>query len=65
MRQVESLTVPADGELALRRGGNHLMLLDLSRTPAEGETVSIELHFETSDPITLDVPVEAATHTGE
>lgn len=41
------------------------MFLGLTREPVEGDTVSVELRFETSDPITLDVPVEAATHTGE
>ncbi|WP_052847446.1 copper chaperone PCu(A)C [Streptomyces avicenniae] len=65
MRQVSSLTVPAGGSLALDRGGNHLMLMELRDRPAEGDTVPIELHFETSAPITLDVPVEAANHTGE
>ncbi|UCM89167.1 copper chaperone PCu(A)C [Streptomyces marincola] len=65
MRQVDGLTVPAGGEARLTRGGDHLMLLDLSRELVEGETVGIELHFETSDPIALDVPVEATTHTGE
>ncbi|ARQ69686.1 copper chaperone PCu(A)C [Streptomyces marincola] len=65
MRQVDGLTVPAGGEARLSRGGDHLMLLDLSRELVEGETVGIELHFETSDPIALDVPVEATTHTGE
>ncbi|WP_063784143.1 copper chaperone PCu(A)C [Streptomyces sp. SBT349] len=65
MRQVDSFTVPAGGALTLARGGNHLMLMDLTGKPTEGETVSIELHFEESEPITLDVPVESATHTGE
>jgi copper(I)-binding protein len=65
MRQAGALPVPAGGALELARGGSHLMLLDLSRKPVEGETVSLELRFETSDPIALDVPVEAATHTGE
>ncbi|WP_059010203.1 copper chaperone PCu(A)C [Streptomyces specialis] len=65
MRRVDSLPVPARGALHLSRGGNHLMFLDLTHQPAEGDTVSVELHFATSDPITLNVPVEAATHTGE
>ncbi|MFI7274181.1 copper chaperone PCu(A)C [Streptomyces sp. NPDC049879] len=65
MRQVSSLTVPAGGSLSLDRGGSHLMLMDLPARPAEGDTVPIELHFRTSAPITLDVPVEAANHTGE
>ncbi|MBB0232717.1 copper chaperone PCu(A)C [Streptomyces calidiresistens] len=64
MRRVERFTIPAGGALELSRGGNHLMLLDLSRRPVEGETVFLELHFETSEPIGIDVPVEAGTHTG-
>ncbi|MDK1474979.1 copper chaperone PCu(A)C [Streptomyces sp. 549] len=62
MEQVDSMKVPAGGELALTRGGNHLMFMGLTRTPAEGDRVSLELRFEKSDPITLDVPVEAKNH---
>lgn len=62
MERVDSLTVPAGGELALARGGNHLMFMDLTRTPAEGDKVRLELRFEKSDPVTLDVPVEARNH---
>ncbi|MEU9110605.1 copper chaperone PCu(A)C, partial [Streptomyces sp. NPDC048483] len=45
--------------LRLGRGGNHLMLMGLKNKPAEGDTVTLELHFATSDPITVDVPVKA------
>ena len=65
MHQVDSLPVPAGGELRFDHGGNHLMLTDLLRRPVEGETVSLELHFETSAPISLDVPVRPANYTGE
>ncbi|MFG2138824.1 copper chaperone PCu(A)C [Streptomyces sp. NPDC048650] len=59
MEQVKSLNVPANGELRLGRGGNHLMFMGLKDKPAEGDTVTVELHFATSDPITVDVPVKA------
>ncbi|MEU1277000.1 copper chaperone PCu(A)C [Streptomyces sp. NPDC005805] len=62
MRQVTSFDVPADGSLDLERGGNHIMFMALKERPKEGDTVSVELHFETSDPITVDVPVKAATY---
>ncbi|MEU9113015.1 copper chaperone PCu(A)C, partial [Streptomyces sp. NPDC048483] len=45
MEQVTSLPVPANGELRLGRGGNHLMLMGLKNKPAEGDTVTLELHF--------------------
>ncbi|MFH0243283.1 copper chaperone PCu(A)C [Streptomyces sp. HK10] len=62
MRRVDSLPVPANGTLELSRGGNHLMFMDLEHKPAEGEKVSVELRFEKSDPITVEVPVEAVNH---
>ncbi|MEO3751793.1 copper chaperone PCu(A)C [Streptomyces sp. B6B3] len=65
MRPVDSLPVPAGGTLRLNRGGNHLMLLDLDRELTEGDTISLELHFAEAEPLTLDVPVEAPTYTGE
>ncbi len=65
MRSVEALPVPAGGTLRLDRGGIHLMLLDLDRALTEGDTVSLELHFAEAEPLTLDVPVEAPTYTGE
>ncbi|MFD9206858.1 copper chaperone PCu(A)C [Streptomyces sioyaensis] len=62
MEQVNSLPVPANGELALGRGGNHLMFMGLTRKPAEGDKVTIELHFATAKPIKVEVPVKAATY---
>jgi copper(I)-binding protein len=63
MRPVESFEVPANGELELGRGGSHLMLMKLKHKPTKGEKVSLELRFATTDPIKLDVPVEAANYT--
>ncbi|GAA2486524.1 copper chaperone PCu(A)C [Streptomyces gobitricini] len=62
MRQVKSLDIPANGELKLERGGNHIMFMAIKNRPEQGEKVRIELHFEKSGPITVDLPVEAATH---
>lgn len=62
MVEVKSFDIPANGELKLERGGNHIMFMELKKKPKQGEKVSIELHFEKSDPIKVDVPVEAANH---
>ncbi|MFE0640471.1 copper chaperone PCu(A)C [Streptomyces sp. NPDC058877] len=62
MREVQSFDIPANGELTLARGGNHIMFMELKEQPKQGEKVSIELHFEKSDPIKVDVPVEAANY---
>ncbi|MEU1228162.1 copper chaperone PCu(A)C [Streptomyces sp. NPDC005828] len=62
MQEVKSFDIPANGELKLERGGSHIMFMELKKTPKQGDTVSIELHFEKSGPIKVDVPVEAANH---
>ncbi|MFF3839696.1 copper chaperone PCu(A)C [Streptomyces sp. NPDC001930] len=62
MQQVKSFDIPANGELKLARGGSHIMFMELKKKPKQGEKVSIELHFEKSDPIKVDLPVEAANH---
>ncbi|MFF9346513.1 copper chaperone PCu(A)C [Streptomyces sp. NPDC014734] len=62
MRMVTSFEVPAGGELDLERGGNHIMFMKLKQQPKQGEKVSVELHFEKADPITVDLPVKETTY---
>ncbi|MEN3582836.1 copper chaperone PCu(A)C [Streptomyces sp. ZYX-F-203] len=62
MREVESLEIPAHGELALESGGDHLMFESLERRPEEGQTVALELRFAHGDPVTVRLPVKAATY---
>ncbi|MBQ0915278.1 copper chaperone PCu(A)C [Streptomyces sp. RM99] len=62
MKEVDRLPVPAHGELVLESGGNHLMFEKLTQRLEEGETVSVELHFAHSAPVTVEVPVKAATY---
>ncbi|WP_393059328.1 copper chaperone PCu(A)C [Streptomyces sp. LN549] len=62
MRMVSSFDVPAGGELDLERGGNHIMFMKLKQQPKQGETVSVELHFEKAGPIKVDLPVKETTH---
>ncbi|MFJ8541731.1 copper chaperone PCu(A)C [Streptomyces sp. NPDC093586] len=62
MKRVDRLPVPARGELVLESGGNHLMFEKLTHRPEQGETVSVELHFAHSDPVTVEMPVKPATY---
>ncbi|MGO4632395.1 copper chaperone PCu(A)C [Streptomyces sp. 2RAF24] len=62
MQQVKAFDIPANGELKLERRGNHLMFMELKKQPKQGEKVSIELHFEKSGPVKVDLPVEAPNH---
>ncbi|MGW5419940.1 copper chaperone PCu(A)C [Streptomyces sp. NPDC003943] len=62
MQEVKSFDIPANGELKLERGGNHIMFMELKKQPKQGEKVGIELHFEKSAPIKVELPVEAPNH---
>lgn len=62
MRKVDSLAIPAKGILELKRGGDHIMLMQLSQPPLEeGQTVSVTLHFKHNPDMVIDVPVENRT----
>ncbi|MBY6303890.1 copper chaperone PCu(A)C [Streptomyces clavuligerus] len=62
MRKVAEFDVPARGALDLERGGSHIMFMGLKHRPEQGDTVTVELRFEKSDPITVDLPVEEPSH---
>ncbi|WP_308315501.1 copper chaperone PCu(A)C [Streptomyces sp. ISL-100] len=62
MQEVTSFDIPANGELDLERGGNHMMFLNLKKKPKQGEKVSVELHFEKAGPIKAELPVKESTH---
>lgn len=46
MQPVESIEVPADGSVALEPGGFHIMLLDVKKVLAVGDTIEVTLTFE-------------------
>ena len=64
MRPVEAIEVEAGGEAHLEPGGLHIMLIDLRRSLAEGDTIPLTLRFRTSGPLELQVPVRRGTGTG-
>jgi hypothetical protein len=58
MRPVEGgIEIPAGGEVELKPGGYHVMLIGLTRDMNAGETVQITLQFETAGeiPITAEI----------
>jgi copper(I)-binding protein len=62
MQQVKAFDVPAGGALDLERGGSHIMFMALKQKPEQGQKVSVELHFEKSGPLTVELPVKEATY---
>ncbi|WP_439654792.1 copper chaperone PCu(A)C [Trinickia terrae] len=54
MVHVDKATVPAHGQLSIKPGGYHFMLMDAKHKIAPGDTVHLKLEF--SDGETLDAP---------
>lgn len=56
MRMAEiqgGLALPSGQDVKLAPGGNHIMLMGLSRPLVEGESVSMTLGFEKAEPVTV------------
>ncbi|MFD0571144.1 copper chaperone PCu(A)C [Kitasatospora gansuensis] len=62
MEEVPSLPVPANGELQLARGGNHLMIMGWTKAPVVGDRLELELTFAKGETIAVQVPVESLTY---
>lgn len=54
----EGFAVPAGGEHALARGGDHVMFMGLTRGLEHGDVVTVTLTFEKAGDVTLEVPVD-------
>ena len=57
MRRVEGLQVPAGGEVALKPGGTHLMLMELRQPLRDGDEVELVLRFGDGTERHTQVPV--------
>ncbi|MCR9109892.1 copper chaperone PCu(A)C [Marivita sp. XM-24bin2] len=62
----EGFELPADGMIAMQRGGKHVMLMGLAAPMAQGDIVTITLTFEQAGDIVVEVPVdlERQDHAG-
>jgi periplasmic copper chaperone A len=54
----EGFVIPAEGQHELARGGDHVMLMGLTRALATGDTISLTLTFERAGDVTVEVPVD-------
>lgn len=57
MRQVEAIEVPANGQVELKPGSYHVMLIGLNRDLKEGEEVLIKLTTRSGKTIEVKAPV--------
>jgi copper(I)-binding protein len=53
----DGLEIPAGGEVLLKPGSYHVMLIGLDRDLKVGDTFTLELQFEKSGPMALEVTV--------
>lgn len=59
MEKVDSVTVPAKGDLVMKPGGYHLMLIDLHKPLREGDKVKIELRADNGESISAQLDVRS------
>ncbi len=57
MRPVEQIDIPANGQVELRPGGLHVMLIDLKQSLKEGDLVNLTLILEKAGAIEVQAPV--------
>lgn len=54
----EGFELPADGMIAMQRGGKHVMLMGLNAPMEQGATVTVTLTFEKTGDVVVEVPVD-------
>jgi len=59
MRPISEVLVPAGQTVTLAPGGYHVMLMGLKKPLVAGQTFPLTLRFARTQPITVDVQVEA------
>jgi hypothetical protein len=57
MRPVPAIAIAARGEAVLKPGSLHVMLIDMKKPLAEGDSVSITLGFDDGSSKRIDAPV--------
>ncbi len=66
MGEIEGGVPLAAGDvISLARGGNHIMLMGLTKPLADGDMITLTLTFEVAGDVTLQVPVDNARKPGE
>lgn len=63
MQPLDGLDIPAGGNVQLKPGGLHIMLLGLRGALEPGDTVNITLEFQVAGMLALEVPVRALAAT--
>ncbi|SDW18735.1 copper chaperone PCu(A)C [Roseicitreum antarcticum] len=54
----DGIALPAGGEHAMARGGDHVMFMGLTESLSHGDVVNVTLVFETFGEVSFDIPVD-------
>lgn len=57
MREVPQVEIPSQSTIRFQQGGLHIMLIQVTRTLADGDTFELTLNFSNSESQTIEVPV--------
>jgi periplasmic copper chaperone A len=57
MREIPQLEIPARSTVRLEQGGLHIMLIQVTRTLADGDTFELRLNFAGHGEKTIEIPV--------
>lgn len=60
----EGFAIPALGSHALQRGGDHVMLMGLTRELKDGDVITVTLVFEHAGEVVVEAPVDNARKAG-
>jgi len=65
MRAIEVIEVPAGGQLQLRPGSLHIMLMALTRRPRVGDTIEVTVQLAHAGDVAVRVPIVSYLEVGE
>ncbi len=58
MRRIDKIDVPAHGNVMLKPGGHHVMLIGLKQAATEGDSIHLSLVFNDGSKKMINVPVK-------
>lgn len=58
MRETPEVDLPSQSTVKFEQGGLHIMLIQTTRTLADGDTFELTLNFENNESQTIEVPVQ-------
>jgi len=59
MEKLDSVELPAGQTVVLKRGGMHLMLINLKREVKAGESITVKLKFKNANDLTVKAEVKS------